>query len=269
MNFKMVACDLDYTLLMNDHQTISPYNVNAIWQASRNGMLFVVATGRNLGMLPESIFSLPLNYAIIANGAICYELAPLKKIIDSPIKKTSINRTLSILTRNPEIMVEMYNERYIFVDERFNWDNVMTGHRCAVNFDNVINVTNWENFDLNKDIYKINVPQFLDKELYDEILSELVEDKHLHISRSERCNIEISSYGVNKGTALQKICEITKVDIKSVISFGDSGNDLEMISDSGCGVAMKNADPRIKDLANFVTASFVDDGVGKFLNLLQ
>ena len=43
--------------------------------------------------------------------------------------------------------------------------------------------------------------------------------------------------------------------------IGDSNNDLEMITNSGIGVAVANAKESVKKMAKMITASNDDDGV--------
>ena len=49
------------------------------------------------------------------------------------------------------------------------------------------------------------------------------------------------------------------------IAFGDSMNDAEMLLAAGIGVAMGNAEPEVKELADRVCESVDDDGVAREL----
>ena len=49
------------------------------------------------------------------------------------------------------------------------------------------------------------------------------------------------------------------------MAFGDSMNDAEMLLAAGIGVAMGNAEQRVKDLADQVCESCDEDGVAKEL----
>ena len=67
--------------------------------------------------------------------------------------------------------------------------------------------------------------------------------------------------GVDKGTGLAWLCAHLGVAAGDVVSFGDEFNDHEMLRWSGHGVAMANAHPLTRELADEVTVSNVDDGV--------
>ena len=49
------------------------------------------------------------------------------------------------------------------------------------------------------------------------------------------------------------------------MAFGDGGNDIQMLSHAGIGIAMGNASDEVKKVADFVTDSVDEDGVYKAL----
>ncbi|MBQ6874647.1 MAG: HAD hydrolase family protein, partial [Lachnospiraceae bacterium] len=58
------------------------------------------------------------------------------------------------------------------------------------------------------------------------------------------------------------------VPAENTVAFGDGTNDLTMIKMAGLGIAMENAVPEIKEVADRVTASCDEDGVAKEIDLL-
>ena len=61
-----------------------------------------------------------------------------------------------------------------------------------------------------------------------------------------------SSLGVDKGTALQRLCDHLDLPVQDTIAFGDGENDKEFLAAAGIGCAMKNARPAAKSAANLV-----------------
>ena len=51
----------------------------------------------------------------------------------------------------------------------------------------------------------------------------------------------------------------------TMCAFGDGGNDLEMLREVGHGVAMKNADPALLEVANHVTDTNDEEGVLNYI----
>ncbi|MGN0363204.1 MAG: HAD-IIB family hydrolase [Bilifractor sp.] len=71
---KLLALDLDGTTLL-DSRSISEGNRRALSRISASGTEVVIASGRVLTSLPESVFQIPgIRYAITSNGAAIYRI---------------------------------------------------------------------------------------------------------------------------------------------------------------------------------------------------
>ena len=79
---------------------------------------------------------------------------------------------------------------------------------------------------------------------------------------------EISDPNVNKGHAMMDVCHHYGVTADDCIAFGDSRNDSEIILAAGLGVAMGNADAKLKDIADLVCDRCENDGIAKVLHNL-
>ncbi len=78
--------------------------------------------------------------------------------------------------------------------------------------------------------------------------------------------IELYSPQNNKGMALDYVAKHYDIPRENVIAFGDGLNDLEMIQYAGIGVAVKNACPELKELADVVSPhSNQQQAIKKFL----
>lgn len=80
--------------------------------------------------------------------------------------------------------------------------------------------------------------------------------------------IEIGPATSDKAAGLQWLCDELHVDPADVVAIGDESNDLTMLEWAGRGVAMGNADHRVKAVANEVIAANTDEGVARFLETL-
>lgn len=69
--------------------------------------------------------------------------------------------------------------------------------------------------------------------------------------------------GYHKGTGIAKVCELLGMDISDTYAFGDSANDLGMLTAAGTGVAMGNGSDEAKKAADYVTAPMEEDGIWK------
>ena len=71
---------------------------------------------------------------------------------------------------------------------------------------------------------------------------------------------------MGKGSALSILCTHLGIDERRAVAFGDSGNDATFAQSSCTFVAMGNASPEIKAVADDITDSVTNDGVATWLN---
>jgi hypothetical protein len=74
-------------------------------------------------------------------------------------------------------------------------------------------------------------------------------------------NGEITHRETTKGSAIELLLAHLGIAASDAIAVGDSWNDIEMFQVCGTAVAMGNAQPELKALADFVTTDVLDDGV--------
>jgi hydroxymethylpyrimidine pyrophosphatase-like HAD family hydrolase len=80
--------------------------------------------------------------------------------------------------------------------------------------------------------------------------------------------LESFAKGVTKWTAIARVAEMKGINPSKTIAIGDDMNDVHMIQHAGLGVAMGNARQPVKELADRIIASHVDDGLAEFLEEL-
>lgn len=78
----------------------------------------------------------------------------------------------------------------------------------------------------------------------------------------------IMDENVSKGRALVYVAEKLGIDAERFAVIGDSENDVDMFRVAGLGVAVANADERLKEVADLITPSPDGDGVVEALQLL-
>ena len=75
--------------------------------------------------------------------------------------------------------------------------------------------------------------------------------------------LTLTATGGDKGAALRAACEYLRISPSDVVAFGDAENDLELFQAAGASFAMGQASEAVKAAATAVTASNLDDGVGR------
>ncbi|MBO4375263.1 MAG: Cof-type HAD-IIB family hydrolase [Lachnospiraceae bacterium] len=73
--------------------------------------------------------------------------------------------------------------------------------------------------------------------------------------------MEVVPKGHNKGTGIQRVCELLGAQIKDTFAFGDSINDKEMLIEAGTGIVMDSGTDEAKKYADHVTTGLLEDGI--------
>jgi Cof subfamily protein (haloacid dehalogenase superfamily) len=73
--------------------------------------------------------------------------------------------------------------------------------------------------------------------------------------------VEVTPYGIDKGTTLIAQCRRWGIDPSQSIAFGDGINDITMLQAAGIGVAMGNAHDEVKAAADKICGKIEDDGL--------
>lgn len=89
--------------------------------------------------------------------------------------------------------------------------------------------------------------------------------KDVVVTSSSPNNVEINSVNAQKGIALLQYAQNKNILPEEIMAIGDNLNDYSMIRDAGVGVAMANAIPAIKELAQISTDSNINDGVAQII----
>ena len=95
----------------------------------------------------------------------------------------------------------------------------------------------------------------LEKEMY-----EVLKDR-MGVFRSEPYFLELVPKGIDKAQSLSVLLSEIGMTREEMIAIGDGFNDLSMIKYAGLGVAMANAQPVVRENADFITLSNEEDGV--------
>ena len=95
----------------------------------------------------------------------------------------------------------------------------------------------------------------------DEVMQILSEHPEITFLSGGYHNLEFTRAGVTKGNGLTLLCSHLGVDIEETLACGDTQNDIDILKPAAIGVAMENALPEVKEIADFVTRSNENSGV--------
>ncbi len=263
--------DMDGTLLQSDGR-MSEFTKEQLNEFYKQGIPFAVATARSMvsamPILEGVHFKAPI---VLMNGVFVYDTETgkavkyheidhsiLPKILDCFYEKDlhpfmflySDDYKLSIKYTefDNDGMKEFYDMRVDMLDGRFTQTDNMTiipqgQHPVYVNY--------------------YALPQILDPVV--KKLKEIdgIDFAYYKDSYSDDWLIEIYSHTASKANGAKEIAEI--INAKKITAFGDNLNDIIMLKGADTAVAVENAVPQVKEIADIIIGNNNDDSVVKYI----
>ena len=264
---QIIASDMDGTLL-NDKMIISKRNAAAVKEAQKQGIHFIVSTGR--------AYDCPM---ITLNGAFVLDENG-KEISAAPIPDSIAKKIMLTLKKNG-LYFEVITAKGVCSDNKAkrieNFAELLasispdTPYKLAVTLASarmeLMNINYVDNYmDLVDDpktvIGKIVVFSPEGQKVLGPIKDELSKNDNLVITSSGPGNIEINHVNAQKGVALQAYADSLNIPMDNVMAIGDNNNDVSMLKAAGISYAMGNGSDEVKMLAKYITAPNTEDGAG-------
>lgn len=268
MKYKMVALDVDGTLLNNNHE-IPEENIKTIRELKKLGVHFVIVTGR-----PDISVK---NYIKVLG-------------IDAPVLGCNGATIRNVLSNELHVLKSLSTEVIISLQQYFSSKNV---YPRFYGLDSVFTL-NKDEFDESKNpfaIYSRRLNSIMPFKVSDNI-QEIIENKieivkivyvtnesetihpfqndirkisGIEAYRVGKGSLDIVTTGVSKGQVLIDYAKSLGIDQKEIIAMGDSENDLSMLEVVGYPVTLENGEEALKEMARFITSSNEEAGVAKAL----
>ena len=262
MQYKVIVCDLDGTLLNNQH-ALSENTEREIKRVSSMGIRVILATGRHYVDVRGVAEKLDLDTCIIgSNGTRAYS-GNGERLIMHNLDKGAIETVMDYKLPG-DIHLNIYQGKEWLVLEEHQ--ELLDFHKHSnFKYRKISGVSDLKIDEVNKFyLYSQNVE-----------LMKTVE-KDLQSILSDKCDIffsyfsviEVMPKGISKGLALEELMTNNGVKPEEVMAFGDGLNDYEMLKWVGKGLIMENADKNlISKLPNLeVIGNNNEDGVAKYLS---
>ncbi len=242
---KAIILDLDGTLLHSDG-SISDYTLRILQECKNKGILVIVATARFWFKAEKYLNIILPDYAILADGTQIYH--NMEMLYGYTLEKWQSKGMIEELLHENEAadFVVSIGQKLLCakqgIDEKW---------RCSMDFAE----------EIDEPVYKIAAIL----RSYDEA-QRLAErfDCRLYSYRGEDL-YGFTSKKSGKHKAIAALGNILEIKSENMIAFGDDENDYEVLKYCGRGVAVANAIPMIKEIADEITGSNDEDGVACFL----
>lgn len=265
---KLIATDLDGTLLMPDHVSVSDENIEALKAASERGIKTVIASGRTYEVFSEDVRGLCfIDYAVMSNGAslMRFDTVTGNPLTHSPVTELpyyvweKVYKIMSDAGADPEIYA--FGKSFMDAERQCRYtsdllpDELVAELLSHISFvDDVLETLKGRSIEK---ICSLSVPENTRAALE----SALYNNDSLTVTTSIPGNIEVNYRGTNKGVALAKLCELLDIHPSEVMAFGDAENDIEMLKFAGYSFAMGNASPKVKAISRYTALPNSEHGV--------
>lgn len=249
---KAVITDIDGTLFSHTMKKVPESAVEAIKKLQAKGIKVFICSGRNYYLIRKTgiLDIIQPDGLITMNGAnvilgdhIIYRYPISESVIDALIKFSKrLKFGLTLIEENAG-HINMIDERVISAHEKY-------GTRFP---------------------QPRTFPDHYDRTIYQAIcfcdeLDESLFLPHLENCKSARWDefaVDIMPADSDKSKGILALLEYFKWKPENILCLGDNNNDVEMLSFAGISIAMGNARPEAKAVADYVTDDIDNDGWAK------
>lgn len=267
---RLIALDMDGTLLLSDHETVPQRNIEAICRADRLGIRVAISTGRMLEDAGDFVRRYHLPCIIMAGNGARASDGPLpegKILYASNLDPRDAHKALDILLPSG-FMVNGFEDGVVhsagdvrgrkyhlvyrgLIEDRYGEESI----RAAAD----------------RGLLKIfAIGDGFAGDIYDPKIEPTRRQleaalPHLPITSSGAGNLELTSPDAGKGKTLKRIAAHYGLTRENVMAVGDAGNDLSMLEYAYHSVAMGNATPEVKAICRYTTATNDECGVAQMI----
>ena len=256
---KILFTDLDGTLL-DDNKDISAEDMSAIRKMIAAGHKFVMTTGRPLTSvkkLADRYGFLEAGFYLVSfNGGLIYDCGEQQAILTRYIPVDEVKAIMDAAhacgmhahTYSGDLVVSEYETEQLKTYCRLMQMDYVVVKDIREYYGQFINV-------VVKPPIKVNIITPFDHSSLESFRAEMRKTTagKLFDVFSKPEMLEFSHMKSNKGDAVRFMADFYKVPMADTIAVGDEENDCPMIEAAGVGVAMANASPVVRNVADYVT----------------
>lgn len=262
MQYKLIAMDMDGTLLNSDRQ-ISARTKKALFAAKDKGVIITLATGRMYASAKPFAEELALDVPLITyNGALVKNAITEEVYRHNPIPYEVALRIVK-LAESGDFHINLYLHDKLYVKEINDYTRLymsisqMPAHPVGV-LSGFFTEAPTKILIIGEAVDLSKLAKMIKQEIGNEV----------EVTKSHTNFLEVMSYKSNKGRALEELVAEWGITSSEVMAFGDNYNDLMMIKYAGLGVAMGNAPAEVREMADLVADTNDQEGLAKVIERL-
>ena len=269
---KLIASDLDGTMFEKGN-VIPETNLKAINDINNANINFTICTGKTYSLFKNICQDIGTGYGIFGNGNQIINLKTGEEIYRKLLKNEDVLFCINT-AKKLNLHVHLYTnkevitEKLLYMDLR-NFELTKNDKNIDLEFKIVTDIQEYVEIE-NPEILKLVISA--EKDLAS-LKKEFAKNKNLQVNLIRKVDkyrdeiigkeyeyLDIMPAGINKEQALEVLENYLKIDKSEVLAIGDNLNDLEMIKDSGVGIAVANAYDEVKEVANYTTTTTAQNG---------
>lgn len=257
--YKLLVLDIDGTLT-NSKKEITPATLNALLHLQEQGVKVVLASGRPTAGVRPLAKQLKLeeygSYILSYNGAKIINCKTEEVIYQNVIPGHFIPKLYDAALRH-NVGIITYEEDCVIAGTKMDPYIELEAKINHIPVTEVDNFPEHITFDVNKCL-------MTGEGSYLAVVEEKMKDEFgaaLNIYRSEPFFLEIMPKHIDKAYSLGNLLNHLNLSKDEMICCGDGYNDLSMIEYAGLGVAMANAQEKVRKAADYITLSNDEDGI--------
>jgi len=268
-NIKLIVFDLDGTLL-NSKDQVGNETQELISKLQEKGVTFSFASGRLHGTLMYHAEKLNINTPLISlDGALVKSIADNRYISENFIPARYVRKAMAVADELLLSIALCHSETIYYTEHNSTIPHLMD--KFGAKYEEVHSYDDYIDETLELVMvsdYKDNTKQAL-KRLSFPYTFGLNTGYYKSSKHEEIYYIEVRRKGVSKGTGLKKLCRYLKTGITETAVMGDWYNDRTLFETKAIKVAVANAVPEIKRLADFITKrTNEEDAAAEFLKMV-
>ena len=258
---KLIASDIDGTLLPEGTDQINPEIFEVIRKLKEKGIMFAAASGRHYSSMSRLFEEVKDDIIFITeNGAYvcCRGYSILEDLVDWKLVEEWVREVRQI----PDASFTLDTKEGFYTesqDPEF-LNLVRKGYKSKI--------TVVENA-LEKELRVIKMAIYRKYDI-ESVAEEMIPrwEERMHCTISGEIWVDFMNKETNKGRAIRSIQETMKISPDETMVFGDNNNDVEMILSATESYAVGNAVEAVKKAANHLADTNVNDGVLKVMKTL-
>lgn len=273
MNEKFIfATDVDGTLLMDDGN-VHPETLKAFKYAYENDHIVVIATGRAVVRTKTLINKMPyVNFFVSNNGSIVYDVTNNKEIILHAVEPKTYLFIREFANKH-KVNLKIHTDNDWIGDKDNEGENPTPltkelNDKIISHIQNNPNDQKLFNGDTITQLAIFSTKEFCAK--YYPIIKKELNDK-CSVFLTNSLYIDINPKNISKWTGIIELAEKLNISKNNIVTFGDSGNDFEMLYNAGeNGYAMGNSHDdlikKIKPKIGSNNTGAIGETIFKYLN---